>query len=921
MTAPDPLLEGVASAILDDAPIDWAEVELRSEPGDRSLIEQLKLLATLRTVARTADPPETSTLDSWGHLQVFERVGSGAFGDVYRAWDPRLDREVALKLLPIDSTAGDSRKSAIIEEGRLLARVRHPNVVTLYGAERIGEQIGLWMELVKGRSLEDVLGEGRQFTFKEVVDLGVQLCNAVSAVHGAGLIHRDIKAQNVMLADDGRLVLMDFGTGRELAGEAETSVAGTPLYLAPEVLAGENATVQSDIYSTGVLLYRLLTRSFPVHASGLADLRRAHSHGERIQVRSARPGVPSRLARAIERAIDPQPDRRYESADTLSADLAAAANRPQFVRVAYVTVATLALVLIVRGGWLLQGRSTNDQVSSRPSGAAPVSTSASLATGARPVLSLAGQKFSPVLSPDGGRLAFIWQPPGQAANLYAKRLGTEGALQLTHTPGNSSSPAWSPDGRSIAYLHRFPNESTKREVRMVPAAGGSYRTIWSGDLLVGSGLDWSPDGTQLVLSARTSLSTPHHLLLLSVAAGEIESLTAPLSGSGDSDAVFSPDGHSVAFVRDTGTQAEINLLAFADRQPRRLMVAQSGIKDLAWSSNGRSLFFASDEGPGKDRLWRVGVPGGQLEPVSGTGAGATEPSVARGARRLVFLQNALDQNLYRAHLTADPPKSIEQLAATSRSETHPDISPDGSRVAFVSDRTGYAEIWTMDPQGAEPTQVTSLGSVARHPRWSPDGRRLAFVGWIAGANNHDIYVVDAAGGPPRRLTEQPSIEQWPTWSLDGRWIYFTSDRTGTWQIWKVPNAGGVAEQVTTDGALKGWESRDGQFVLYSGGTRGIWRMPIGGGPPVRVFDFPHLTHWGGEWVPADRGLIFLNVDPSGPTTFELFDFSTGRIRRIFTLPGPYDTGSGFAVSRDGTWLLYPQRDLVRSEIMLMDVDR
>lgn len=370
MTAPDALLEGVASAILDDAPIDWAEVESRLEQSDRSLLEQLRLLATLRTVARTTEPPESSTLESWGHLRVFERIGRGAFGDVYRAWDPRLDREVALKLLPIDSTADASRKSAIIEEGRLLARVRHPNVVTLYGAERIGERIGLWMELVKGRSLEDVLREGRVFTAKEVVELGVQLCKAVSAVHGAGLIHRDVKAQNVMLADDGRVVLMDFGTGRELAEESETSVAGSPLYLAPEVLAGEKATVRSDVYSIGVLLYRLLTRSYPVRANSLADLRRAHAASQRTDVRSARPDVPSRLARAIERAIDPQSERRYQSADALAADLAGVDARRRFVPIAYAAGIAVPLILLAWGGWQLLGRQESDTRSAGSSGAA-----------------------------------------------------------------------------------------------------------------------------------------------------------------------------------------------------------------------------------------------------------------------------------------------------------------------------------------------------------------------------------------------------------------------------------------------------------------------------------------------------------------------------------------------------------------------
>lgn len=273
--------------------VDWAEVESSSDQTDRSLLEQLKLVATLRTVAQSADLAGGSKPEFWGHLRVFEPIGQGAFGEVYRAWDTRLDREVALKLLPVD--AADSVDSSIIEEGRLLARVRHPNVVTIYGAERIGDRIGLWMEYIQGRTLEQLVTDGRDFTPREVIDLGLELTRAVSAVHGAGLLHRDIKAQNVMVADDGRVVLMDFGTGLDLTEQGGTTAAGTPLYLAPEVLAGDTASPRSEIYSIGVLLYRLLTGSYPVRASGLADLRRAYAQADRTHIGSVRPGLPSRL--------------------------------------------------------------------------------------------------------------------------------------------------------------------------------------------------------------------------------------------------------------------------------------------------------------------------------------------------------------------------------------------------------------------------------------------------------------------------------------------------------------------------------------------------------------------------------------------------------------------------------------------------
>jgi serine/threonine-protein kinase len=363
------LLDDLADAILDGTPIDWAGAESSSEVTARPLLRQLRVLAAVTELHRSTPPPtlsesassrsEPSIADApehWGHLRLVERIGRGAFGDVYRAWDTRLDREVALKLLPASTSSGDRTASAIIHEGRLLARVRHPNVVTIYGAEQIADRIGLWMEFVRGRTLEQVVAQQKLVGADETVDIGLELCRAVSAVHAAGLLHRDIKTHNVMQAQDGRIVLMDFGTGRELEDGLSSDLAGTPLSLAPEVLAGQQATVRSDIYSLGVLLYRLVTGSYPVHARTVRGVRRAHERGERTAVQTARRDVPPRLARIIERAIDPRPERRHESADELGADLAALKPRPRIVGLAYAAGVAAALILIIGVGWEVAGR-------------------------------------------------------------------------------------------------------------------------------------------------------------------------------------------------------------------------------------------------------------------------------------------------------------------------------------------------------------------------------------------------------------------------------------------------------------------------------------------------------------------------------------------------------------------------------------
>ena len=342
MPASEGLVADLAGAILDGTAIDWASADSSADVAERPLIGQLRLLAAVADLHRhipnsagaslAGAKRPSEELQQWGPLRVLERIGEGAFGEVYRAWDTRLDREVALKLLPANPVEDGARGTSIIYEGRLLARVRHPNVVTIYGAERIEDRIGLWMEFVKGRTLEQVLQEGGAFSAAEAIDVGIELCHAVSAVHDAGLLHRDIKAQNVMLTGERRVVLMDFGTGRERSGSSAETLAGTPLYLAPELIWRKDASVRSDIYSLGVLLYHLLTGSYPVRARSLRDLRAAHQRQERTDVRTARPDLPPRLCRIIERAIDPEPARRYDSAGSLEADLTAVRPRRGFAR-------------------------------------------------------------------------------------------------------------------------------------------------------------------------------------------------------------------------------------------------------------------------------------------------------------------------------------------------------------------------------------------------------------------------------------------------------------------------------------------------------------------------------------------------------------------------------------------------------------
>ena len=255
----------------------------------------------------TAADPTT-----WGHLSIAAPLASGSFGRIYRAHDQQLKRDVALKLLRGDFTKFPPAEQ-LLGEARTLARVHHPNVVTVHGADVRGGRAGLWMELVDGQTLDAWVRSHGSMGGGEASSIGVDLCRALAAVHAAGLVHGDVKAQNVMREKGGRIVLMDFGAGRA-QGTSAIGVAGTPMYLAAEVLAGEPPTTQSDLYSLGVLLFYLLTGTFPYTGVDLESLRAAHADGDRRWLRDLRPELPRELVQAIERAIEPDPARRFATA-------------------------------------------------------------------------------------------------------------------------------------------------------------------------------------------------------------------------------------------------------------------------------------------------------------------------------------------------------------------------------------------------------------------------------------------------------------------------------------------------------------------------------------------------------------------------------------------------------------------------------
>lgn len=416
-------LDRIAEAISDGRPVEWPSQGHAPEPVARA-IESLRLIESVAAAHRSLppaaakeatavparvsshpamEPAATGTLDLplpaptqetaaltessstlpvpaapgpgiWGRLQIRERLGSGSFGEVYRAWDPKLQVDVALKLLRAGDT--DRREQGrFIDEARRLARVRHDNVVVVHGADEHDGRVGIWTDLLRGSTLEQWLAEHGAFSAREATSIGIELCHALSAIHAKGLVHRDVKTDNIMRDQGGRYVLTDFGTVVERrpddSSHAAQPIAGTPLYMAPEILDGNPATTAADLYALGVVLYRLVTRRFPIEAKTLRELREAHKADGLTPLSDLRSDLPAAFVEVIERAIAKNPAERFASAGVMERALRVANGETpprddrRFERASRITrgawILAIAAVLVVAGalaiGLGLRGRS------------------------------------------------------------------------------------------------------------------------------------------------------------------------------------------------------------------------------------------------------------------------------------------------------------------------------------------------------------------------------------------------------------------------------------------------------------------------------------------------------------------------------------------------------------------------------------
>lgn len=536
-----------------------------------------------------------------------------------------------------------------------------------------------------------------------------------------------------------------------------------------------------------------------------------------------------------------------------------------------------------------------------------------------PFTSFPGEEFDPELSPEGTHLAFVWDG-GHGANhdIYVKQTDADTPLRLTSHTAREHSPTWSPDGSQVAFVR---SEDQEHSIHITPVVGGGAREVASFGAREVRGLVWSPDGKRLAFALQEAPYSAFGIHLLSINARHRRQLTTPITHhQGDVAPRFSPNGQHVAFLRSVDDRIQdIYIVSTEGGTPRRITRDRADISGLDWTTNGRGLVFASNR-DGDFSLWRVSASGGTPRwiPMTGIGSDLHQPSISQTGQ-MALTQRSMDTNIWWLRRTQDYNQfTRDQLVVSTQWDSNPAISPDGDRIAFVSKRSGHFEVWTCEQDGSEMVQLTSFeGPFLSTPRWSPDGSQIVFV--VRSGDQAGLYTVSQGGGSARRLTRHAAEDVAPSWSHDGRWIYFASNRSGAWQIWKMPSDSGAARSVTSDGGLAAFESSDGNYLYYVKSDQpGIWRKRVGHEGESWLLRALEPSDWG-NWAVTEHGIYFVRRD-TGTPLLAYYSFATGRIFRVTTLPN-IPRHSSLSVAPGGEWFLHTRVDRSESDILLVEGDR
>ena len=763
-----------------------------------------------------------------GPYSIIGLLGAGGMGEVYRARDTRLGREVAIKVLPPAFGEDKDRMQRFALEARTVGSLNHPNIVALYDVGQEDGQSYVVSELLEGQTLHDRLA-GEPLPVRKAMEYAAQMAHGLAAAHDKGVVHRDLKPENVFVTKEGRVKILDFGLARQVRSIPENAatdtfsavvpgtepgtVLGTVGYMSPEQVRGQVVDSRADVFSFGAILHEMLSGRRAFQRATAVETMHAILKEDAPELAPPAGRVPAALERIVRRCLEKNPNERFRTAhdlafalETLSGSRIEPGPTPGVSRpvsrgrwigrlvgaVALAALGTLSLSSLLRPG--------------RPDLASYRFT---------PFATDAGYEGQAAWSPDGRALAYIGEAGG-ILQVFTRSLDSFMAAQITRSRRDCKDPFWSADGSRIFYVSLA---GSAEGLWSVGAAGGEAQLI----LKKVSAAALSPDGNTLFLLREDNYQGNflQSLWVSSPLGAEPQRYTQPpLADKRFARGFlrFAPDGRSVGLwgaattddaAREAGyANPELWVIPTGGDRPRRVLHDLPHVPDaspFSWEPDSRHVVFAAEfrtQTPGT-HLWMADTMKATYWPLTATSGSEQYPAVSPSGREIAFTVQEEDYDLVEIPLDGS---ALRSVLATSRTEADPVWSPLGNQFAYITDRSGSQEIWLRSRDGAierplvtrasfPDTETFLLSGLA----FAPDGKRVAYQ--RRGRGGFRVWISAVAGGPAVQLATDDSYQDGPTWSPDGNWVAYAFRRRGQWGLAKVRVGGGETPLVIKEGVV------------------------------------------------------------------------------------------------------------------------
>ena len=852
-----------------------------------------------------------------GPYEVTAQIGQGGMGEVYRARDTKLGRDVAIKILPPLFTNDPDRLARFEREARMLAALNHPHIGAIYGVEDSDRVRALVLELVDGETLAECIQRG-PVPIRDALTMARQIADALDAAHEKGIVHRDLKPANIKVTPAGVVKVLDFGLAKAAGGDAsgqgvsqamtvagtrEGVILGTAAYMSPEQARGKSVDKRTDIWAFGCVLYEMLTGRAAFARDTVSDTIAGILEREPqwdALPSATPPGVRHLLQRCFEkdaaRRLRDAGEIRFAIEEVVGPLRGRAAHRTRFAAMAAGALGVVALgaALWVRG----PARPADDVSSIAPK---PATFS--------PLTDQPGAEVYASLSPDGRSLVYQSRTAGQW-DVYAQRVGGRNPVNVTaDSMDDDTQPVFSPDGERIA----FRSEREGGGIFVMGATGEDVKRLTD----FGYNPAWSPDGSEIVVTTGWFLrpedagtSSSGQLFRVNIMTGGRRLITGKIDNPKQPH--WSPHGDRVAYWQNTGGgQRDIWTVASSGGDPVSVTNDPWVDWNPVWSPDGRYLYFSSDRG-GTMNLWRV-----RIDETSGRSLAAPEPvttpssssgfvSFSRDGRQLAYVQLTRNWNVHKVAFDADRETTVgEPVPVTqgSREVAFPDISPDGEWIAFTS-RLKPEDVFIVKADGTGLRQLTDDIDQDRVPRWSPDGKRIAFMSNRNG--QWQVWTIRPDASGLEQLTDAPGTGALiPTWSPDGARLLAartvgTSFLMQAGKPWKdqapepLPTTGSSGARFTAWSWSANGRELAGHVLREDGSSDGIAVYSLESHTYERIAPVGDWAHW----LPDNRRLLFHYQGK-----VYLIDSQSKRMREILSV-APYEVSWQFGVSRDGRQIVF-----------------